>query len=88
MNNTVHVGNLPYSLSDSELAQLFISVGPVCSANVIRDRSSGRSKGFGFVILGEGAEIGTAIEKFDGYELEGRSLRVNPAKPKPEPRRA
>ena len=86
MTKTVYVGNLPYSVSNEELESLFGEIGSVSFANVIRDRTTGRSKGFGFVEMNQDSDVKTAIEKFNGYDLNGRPLRVNAARPKPEPR--
>ena len=86
MSKTVYVGNLPYSVSNDELASLFGECGTVSSAKVICDRATGRSKGFGFVEMEQDNEVNSAIEKFNGFDLGGRPLRVNEARPKPEPR--
>jgi len=86
MSTKIFVGNLDYNVTDDSLAKLFAEVGEVASANVITDRYSGRSKGFGFVEMSEEKDVKTAIEKFSGFELEGRPLTVNEARPR-EPRR-
>ena len=79
----LYVGNLPYSYNDKMLEELFAEFGEVESAVVIFDRARGRSKGFGFVeIDDEGAE--KAIEELASREVEGRSLKVNDARPKVE----
>ncbi len=78
----LYVGNLPYSMTDDQLKQTFAPAGEVVSANVITDKMSGRSRGFGFVEMADdGAK---AIEMFDGQEIEGRKLVVNEARPKTE----
>lgn len=82
MTKKLYVGNLPYSTTDEILAGLFSEIGTVDSAVVIKDRDTGRSKGFGFVEMSTDDEANQAIEKFDGSDVEGRALRVNPAKPK------
>ncbi len=81
MGKKLYVGNLPYSVNDQSLSQLFAQCGTVGSAMVIMDRESGRSKGFGFVEMSSDAEAGAAIEKLNGKDFEGRALTVNEAKP-------
>ena len=84
MGKKLYVGNLEYSVTDSALEQLFAQYGTVESAQVIMDRDTGRSKGFGFVEMGSDAEAQAAIAALNGREVEGRSLTVNEARPKPE----
>lgn len=75
----LYVGNLPWKVRDQELEELFQTVGEVSSARVITDRENpGRSRGFGFVEMEKEAGI-RAIEQMNGYELDGRELRVNEA---------
>ncbi|WP_298802459.1 RNA-binding protein [uncultured Lentibacter sp.] len=81
MNNKLYVGNLSYSTNDADLSELFSESGEVVSAKVIMDRESGRSKGFGFVEMSNADEAEQAISSFNGFEFQGRSLRVNVAKP-------
>jgi len=83
-NMKMYVGNLAFSVTNSELENLFSQCGTVTSAQVITDRESGRSKGFGFVEMSSTSEMESAIEKFDGSELDGRSIKVNKAKPREE----
>jgi RNA recognition motif-containing protein len=78
---TLYVGNLPWSLTEDELANAFTSVGPVHSARIITDRETGRSRGFGFVDLAE-EDAARAIQTMDGFELKGRKLIVNEARPR------
>ena len=78
----LYVGGLPYSLSDGQLSELFSAHGTVDSARVITDRMTGRSKGFGFVEMSSQSEAEKAIEALDGTDLEGRSIKVNEAKPR------
>jgi RNA recognition motif-containing protein len=78
------VGNLPYTMNDDQLRELFAEYGEVASASVIIDRATGRSKGFGFVELSDDAAADTAIAKADGSEVEGRRLTVSEARPKTE----
>jgi RNA recognition motif-containing protein len=78
------VGNLPYTMNDDQLRELFAEYGEVASASVIIDRATGRSKGFGFVELTEDAAADAAIAKADGSEVEGRRLTVSEARPKTE----
>ncbi len=84
MGKKLYVGNLPYSVGDSELQRLFEAHGSVVSAQVIIDRDTGRSKGFGFVEMGNDSEAQAAIADMNGTEVDGRSLTVNEARPKPE----
>jgi RNA recognition motif-containing protein len=85
MGNKLYVGNLPYSVRDSDLEQSFGQFGSVTSAKVMMERDTGRSKGFGFVEMGSDAEAQAAIEGMNGAPLGGRSLVVNEARPM-EPR--
>ena len=82
----IFVGNLTYSTTDQDLRQLFEQYGVVDTINVITDRDTGRSKGFGFVEMPDSAASKAAIQGLNGKELEGRALTVNEAKPR-EPRR-
>ena len=84
MGKKLYVGNLAYGVTDSTLAQMFEAHGTVQSAQVIMDRDTGRSKGFGFVEMGSDAEAQAAIQALNGSEVEGRALTVNEARPKPE----
>jgi len=77
----VYVGNLPWSVGDSELADLFSPFGAVQSAQVVADRDTGRSRGFGFVEMSD-SEARAAIEDLNGREVESRALRVNEAQSK------
>jgi RNA recognition motif-containing protein len=85
MGRKIYVGNLSYNVTSSDLEQLFGQHGTVQSAEVIQDRESGRSKGFGFVEMGSDEEAAAAINALNGAEHDGRNLTVNEAKPK-EPR--
>jgi RNA recognition motif-containing protein len=78
----LYVGNLGYSVRSSDLEQLFASFGTVASAQVIEDRETGRSKGFGFVEMGTDQEAQAAIRGLNGQDHEGRPLTVNEAKPR------
>ena len=82
----IYVGNLAFSTTDRDLRQLFEPYGVVDEIRVITDRDTGRSKGFGFVEMPDGAAARTAIAKLQGQEMEGRTLTINEAKPR-EPRR-
>lgn len=84
MGKKLYVGNLPYSVTSSTLEQLFGEHGTVQSAQVIMDRDSGRSKGFGFVEMGSDQEAQSAISAMNGKEVDGRALTVNEARPKEE----
>jgi RNA recognition motif-containing protein len=78
----LYVGNLPYSMSDSDLESLFAQHGTVQSAQVIMDRDTGRSKGFGFVEMGSSEEGQAAIQALNEQEINGRKLTVNEARPR------
>lgn len=80
----LYVGNLPYSTTDDTLRELFAQFGTVESVDVIKDRETGRSKGFGFVELGTAEEAKAAMEALNGKEYEGRNLVVNEARPREE----
>jgi RNA recognition motif-containing protein len=82
MGIKLYVGNLAYSVGDSELEKLFTPYGAVSSAQVIKDRDNGRSKGFGFVELGTSQEGQAAIAALHGKDVDGRALVVNEARPK------
>jgi RNA recognition motif-containing protein len=84
MGKKLYVGNLAYSVSDSDLQRIFEEFGTVVSAQVIMDRDTGRSKGFGFVEMSGDSEAQAAIEGLNSKEVEGRALTVNEARPKPE----
>ncbi|PYQ57092.1 MAG: RNA-binding protein [Acidobacteria bacterium] len=84
MGRKLYVGNLPYRLRDSDLQDMFAEHGTVDSAQVIMDRDTGRSKGFGFVEMSSDQEAQAAISALNGRDLEGRSLTVNEARPREE----
>lgn len=85
MGNKLYVGNLPYSYRDDDLLQAFGQFGTINSAKVMMDRDTGRSKGFGFVEMGNEEEARAAIEGMHGQQIGGRGLVVNEARPM-EPR--
>jgi RNA recognition motif-containing protein len=80
----IYVGNLPWSVKDDELRKLFAEFGDVSAANVIMDKFSGRSRGFGFVEMPNTDHAEIAIKSLNDKEVGGRSLRVNEAKPREE----
>ena len=80
MGRKLYIGNLSYSVTDGDLQSLFAEFGTVQSAQVIMDRETGRSKGFGFVEMGEETEAQAAIAALDGREMNGRALTVNEAR--------
>jgi RNA recognition motif-containing protein len=82
MGKKIYVGNLSYDVTDSALEQLFAAHGTVQSAQVIMDRDTGRSKGFGFVEMSSDQEAQAAIAALNGKDSGGRSLTVNEAKPR------
>ncbi len=84
MGKRLFVGSLPYSTMDDDLQQLFAQAGTVESAAVISDRDTGQSKGFGFVEMATDEEAQKAIDMFNGYEINGRALAVNEARPREE----
>jgi RNA recognition motif-containing protein len=81
MGNKLYVGNLPYTVRDEDLQQSFSEFGSVNSAKVMMERDTGRSKGFGFVEMGNDAEAQAAIAGMNGQSLGGRSITVNEARP-------
>ena len=82
MGSKLYVGNLSYNTTGSDLEQLFAQHGSVTSAEVIQDRDTGRSKGFGFVQMGSDSEAQAAIAALNGQQHDGRALTVNEAKPR------
>jgi len=84
MGSKLYVGNLSYTVTGSDLEQLFAPHGAVQSAEIIADRETGRSKGFGFVQMGSDDEAKVAIGALNGKEVGGRALTVNEAKPRAE----
>ena len=82
MGSKLYVGNLSYNTTSSDLEQLFNQHGQVQSAEVISDRATGRSKGFGFVQMGSDEEAQAVIAALNGQEHDGRALTVNEAKPR------
>jgi RNA recognition motif-containing protein len=84
MGKKLYVGNLSYNVRDSDLEELFTAYGSVQSAQVITDRDTGRSKGFGFVEMSSDQEAQAAIDALGGKEVDGRTLTVNEARPREE----
>ena len=82
MAKKLYVGNLSYGTTDSDLRSMFEEFGSVESAQVIMDRETGRSKGFGFVEMGSQQEAEAAIKALNGKDMDGRALTVNEAKPR------
>jgi RNA recognition motif-containing protein len=78
----IYVGNLPWTLSDDDLQDLFSQYGEVSSVKIISDRDTGRSKGFAFIEMPDQDSGTAAIEALDGSEVDGRDIRVNEARPK------
>ncbi len=81
MGKKLYVGNLGYNIEKNDLEQMFAAHGTVTSVQVIMDRDSGRSKGFGFVEMGSEGEAQAAIEALNGKSIDGRALTVNEARP-------
>jgi RNA recognition motif-containing protein len=80
----IYVGNLSYGLSEDELKELFENYGPVDSVKIIKDRETGRSKGFGFIEMPNDEEAQNAIDSLNDTEVQSRNIRVNQARPRPE----
>ncbi len=81
MGNKVYVGNLPWSVDQEKLKEMFSSFGEITEATVISDKFSGRSKGFGFVTFANEADAAKAVTEMNEKDVEGRALKVNEAKP-------
>lgn len=81
MAHKLFIGNLDYNVDDNDLSELFSQHGEVVSAKVIKDRESGRSKGFGFVELSSSEEAADAKAKLHDHELNGRAIKIDDAKP-------
>ncbi len=84
MGKRLYVGNLSYSVTSSDLEKMLAEHGTVESAEVVSDRMTGRSKGFGFVEMGSDDEASAAIEALNGVSHDGRALTVNEARPREE----
>jgi len=84
MSKNIYVGNLPFSVTDDGLSEMFSSYGTVSSARVIRDKFTDRSRGFGFVEMENDEEAGKAIAELNGKSIEGRALKVSEAQPREE----
>ncbi len=82
MSKKLYVGNLPFTAQEDSLRNLFAQIGTIDSVSIITDKFTGRSKGFGFVEMSSDQEADAAIAKFNGYNLEGRDITVNEARPK------
>ena len=82
MSSKLYVGNLSFETGEADLQELFASQGEVVSANLITDRDTGRSRGFGFVEMAKDEDAQKAIQNLDGQDLQGRNLKVNMAKPR------
>ncbi len=78
----IYVGNLPYTATEEDVSGLFAAYGPVERVKIITDRETGRSKGFAFVTLGDQGQLNASIEALNGYDYQGRALRVNASEPK------
>ncbi len=83
MAKRLYVGNLPYSMTDAELQEVFARVGGVVDATVVMDRETGRSRGFGFVEMVDDATADAAVQQLNGAQVGGRTLRVAEANPRP-----
>ena len=80
----IYVGNLAYAMHEEDLQELFAGFGPVTSVNIIKDRDTGNSKGFGFVEMENEADGEKAIQDLDGTPVKGRNIKVNQARPRTE----
>lgn len=83
MNNKLFVGNLPYNTTDDQLKDFFAQVGTVVSAQVVVDKMTGRSKGFGFVEMSSAEEAQAAVSQLNNKDFNGRPISVSEARPKP-----
>jgi cold-inducible RNA-binding protein len=83
MSRKLYVGNLPYETGEADLQELFARAGTVDSVKVMRDMATGRARGFAFVEMASDAEAQKAITELNNYQLDGRGLTVNEARPKP-----
>ena len=79
----IYVANLPYSATEQDLSELFSAFGPVKRTTIVKDRETGRSKGFGFVALADESQVQPAIEAINGSEMQGRVIKANASEPKP-----
>jgi RNA recognition motif-containing protein len=84
MTNKLFVGNLPYTMTDDQLGQIFAAYGNLVSANIVKDKFSGRSKGFGFVEFSTPEEAKAAMDALNGTDQGGRNMTVREALPRPE----
>jgi cold-inducible RNA-binding protein len=84
MAKSLYVGGLPYSTTEDAIRTLFSEVGDISSVRLIMDRETGQSKGFAFVEMANDAEALLAVSQFNGYQMDGRSLTVNEARPREE----
>lgn len=82
MSRKLYVGNLSYNTDETQLQDLFAQAGTVDTVSVVRDRETGRARGFAFVEMGSDADAQQAINQFNSYQLDGRALTVNEARPK------
>ncbi len=80
----IYVGNLDYGLQESELEQIFREYGEVASVKIIKDKYTGKAKGFGFIEMPDDTEANTAIQELNGKEVNGRQMKVNQARPRKE----
>src|SRR3954454_4564559 len=86
MSNKLYVGNLSFRVTSEDLQEHFATAGAVESANVVMDRETGRSRGFGFVEMASDEEANAAVAQFNGTEFDGRNLVVNEARPREDNR--
>jgi RNA recognition motif-containing protein len=84
MNNKLYAGNLSFNVTESDLQKAFAAHGTVLEANLVMDRATGRSRGFGFVTMSTTEEAQKAVEAMNGHSIDGRALTVNLAKPREE----
>jgi RNA recognition motif-containing protein len=84
MSTSIYVGNLPYAVSEESLGEIFSNYGTVVSTKIVIDRDTGRSKGFGFVEMSTKEEADAAIAELENSEIDGRTIKINLARPKEE----
>ena len=79
----IYVGNLPYSISEKDLRDIFSDFGDLSSVKLITDRETGNPKGFGFVTLADQSRVDEAVKALNGTDFQGRALKINPSEPRP-----
>ena len=78
----LYIGNLPYSLTEQQLTELFSAFGTVDKVNIIKDRTTGNSKGFGFVEMADSSQANAAMSELNGNDVDGREIKISEARPR------